>query len=189
MDWALKTSHSENDIITACIAQERWAQRIIYEEYYSGMKAICARYAMCNEDAEDILHDGFMKVFRYIDKYTIGTSLPAWIKRVMINTSIDYYRKQKRRRTDDIERAFDLSADEADAISACSEKEILAAVQGLTDTYRQVFNLYVLEGYSHKEIGAQLNINASTSRSNLAKARNKLKDTLLNKLNYERRSK
>jgi len=187
MDITLDRPYDERDLIQACIEQERWAQRIIYEEYYSGMKAICMRYAHSDSDAEDILHDGFLKVFRHIGKYKVGTSLPAWIKRIMINTSIDYYRKEKRRRTEDIERAFGLTADEADVISACSEREILQAVQQLTTTYRMVFNMYVIEGYSHREIGEHLGINESTSRSNLVKARNKLKDTLLNSLRYERR--
>ena len=92
---------------------------------------------------------------------------------------IDYYRKTIRRRTEDIEEAYDLSNDEADAISQCSEQEILAAIQQLTPAYRTVFNLYVLEGYSHKEIAEQLDITESTSRSNLVKARAKLQEMLV----------
>ena len=94
----------------------------------------------------------------------------------MINTAIDYYRKLIKRRTEDIDTVLDLKGKDIDAISRCSEKEILAAVQSLTPVYRTVFNLYVLEGYSHKEIAGFLNINESTSRSNLVKARKKLKD-------------
>lgn len=94
----------------------------------------------------------------------------------MINTAIDYYRKLIKRRTEDIDTVLDLKGKDIDAISRCSEKEILAAVQSLTPVYRTVFNLYVLEGYSHKEIAGFLNISESTSRSNLVKARKKLKD-------------
>ena len=96
----------------------------------------------------------------------------------MVNTSIDFYRKSIRRRTEDIEQAFDLSGNDADAISQCSEKEILIAVQALSPAYRAVFNLYVIEGFSHREIATQLGITESTSRSNLVKARSKLKATL-----------
>ena len=100
------------------------------------------------------------------------------MRRITVNTAIDYYRRKVRRRTEDIDQAFDLSTGEADAISKCSEQEILAAVQQLTPAYRTVFNLYVIEGYSHKEIADQLQITESTSRSNLVKARSKLQDLL-----------
>ena len=93
----------------------------------------------------------------------------------MVNTAIDYYRKNIRRRTEDIEQAYDLGTSEADAISQCSEQEILEAIQQLSPAYRTVFNLYVVEGYSHKEIADILDITESTSRSNLVKARLKLK--------------
>ena len=100
------------------------------------------------------------------------------MNRIVVNTAIDFYRKNIRRRTDDIEQAYQLSSDDADAISQCSEKEILAAIQELSPAYRAVFNLYVVEGYAHKEIADILQINESTSRSNLVKARLKLKELL-----------
>lgn len=143
------------------------------------MLGVCLRYSNSEEDAQDIMHEGFIKVFNNIRKYQTGTSLSAWIRRIMVNTAIDFYRKNIRRRTEDIEQAHSLSTQEADAISRCSEKEILQAVQKLTPAYRTVFNLYVIEGYSHKEIGDLLNISESTSRSNLVKARIKLKEILL----------
>ena len=96
----------------------------------------------------------------------------------MVNTAIDYYRKSIRRRTEDIEQAYDLSTDDADAISQCTEREILDAVQQLSPAYRAVFNLYVIEGYSHREIAEMLDITESTSRSNLVKARSKLQALL-----------
>lgn len=168
----------EDYFIQACIREERWAQKILYERYYSKMMGVCLRYANNQEEALDILHEGFIKVFRNISKYQSGTSLSSWIRRVMVNTSIDYYRKNIRRRTEDIEEAFQLSTNDADAVSKCTEKEILEAVQCLTPAYRAVFNLYVLEGYSHKEIAEMLGVSESTSRSNLVKARTKLKDML-----------
>ena len=96
----------------------------------------------------------------------------------MVNTSIDYYRKSIRRRTEDLEQAYHVSSSDADVVSQCTEKEILGAVQLLSPAYRTVFNLYVIEGYSHKEIAGQLDITESTSRSNLVKARIKLKNLL-----------
>ncbi len=178
MDIALKLQHEERDFITACIQKERWAQKKLYEDHYSQMMGVCLRYSSNKEDALDILHEGFIKVFKNISKYQPGTSLSAWIRRIMVNTSIDYYRKSIRRRTEDLEQAYHVSSPDADVISQCTEKEILAAVQILSPAYRTVFNLYVIEGYSHKEIADQLDITESTSRSNLVKARIKLKDIL-----------
>lgn len=172
---------SEDDFIAACVRNERWAQKKLYEDHYSTMMSLCLRYANTDEDAMDIMHEGFIKVFKHIEKYQAGTSLIAWIRRIMVNTSIDYYRKETRRRTENIDKAYAISGDEVDAVSKCGEDEILKAVQQLTFAYRSVFNLYVLEGYSHKEIADSLGITESTSRSNLVKARIKLKDILLSK--------
>lgn len=176
MKISLPLSYTEQEIVQACVLRKRWAQKLVYEQYYSAMLGVCLRYASNKEDALDILHDGFIKVFKNIHRYEQGTSLNSWIRRLMINTAIDYYRKLIKRRTEDIDTVLDLKGKDIDAISRCSEKEILAAVQSLTPVYRTVFNLYVLEGYSHKEIAGFLNISESTSRSNLVKARKKLKD-------------
>ncbi len=178
MDIALPVNLEERDLIQACIRKERWAQKLLYEEYYSKMMGVCLRYANNETEALDILHEGFIKVFRHIDKYQTGTSLGAWVRRIMVNTSIDYYRKTIRRRTEDLETAYDITSSDADAVSQCSEKEILDAVQQLSPAYRAVFNLYVIEGYSHREIADMLDVNESTSRSNLVKARSKLKEIL-----------
>lgn len=169
----------EQDLICACIKQERWAQKELYETYYSKMMGVCMRYANCEADALDILHDGFLKVFKNIDKYQVGTSLSAWIRRIMVNTAIDGYRKNVRHRTEEIDEASNLPSIEADAVSRCTEKEILSAIQQLSPAYRAVFNLSVIEGYPHKEIGELLGITESTSRSNLVKARAKLQKILV----------
>lgn len=174
MDFALPANYNEKSLIEACVHNERWAQKVLYEEYYGSMMGVCLRYANNKQDALDILHEGFIKVFNHIGKYKPGTSLSAWIRRIMVNTAIDYYRKTSRRRTEDITEAYQLGTEEADAVSQFTEQEILAAIQQLTPAYRAVFNLYVIEGYSHKEIADFLNITESTSRSNLVKARSRL---------------
>jgi len=175
MDIALQFQREESTLITACARGEKWAQKQLYETYYGKMMGVCLRYSNNKEDALDILHEGFIKVFRHISKYKPGTSLNAWIRRIMVNTSIDFYRKAIRRRTEDLDQAYQVSSDQADAVSVCGEKEILAAIQTLSPGYRAVFNLYIIEGYSHREIAQQLEITESTSRSNLVKARTKLK--------------
>lgn len=178
MNIALPLENNEKGLIQACVRRERWAQKVLYEEYYSQMKGVCLRYATDDEEALDILHEGFIKVFRHVGKYQPGTSLSAWIRRIMVNTAIDYFRKNSRRRTEDMDEAYDISTNDPDAISRCTEQEILEAIQELTPSYRAVFNLYVIEGYAHKEIAELLDITESTSRSNLVKARSKLKEIL-----------
>jgi RNA polymerase sigma-70 factor (ECF subfamily) len=139
------------------------------------MLPVCLRYATVESEAMDILHEGFIKVYRHISKYTPGTSLTAWIRRIMVNAAIDYYRKQSKRRTTDLDTVYDMTDNEPDIISQISADEILKAMQKLTPSYRTVFNLYVVEGYSHREIAKELGITESTSRSNLVKARGKLR--------------
>ena len=172
---------SEVDYIQACADNHEWALKKLYEDHYSVMLPVCMRYANNNDDALDILHEGFIKVFRYMKKYKPGTSLGSWIRRIMINTSIDYYRKEKRRRSEDLDSVFDLSCDTPSVVDDLSAEDIINALQCISPAYRSVFNLYVIEGYSHKEVAEKLDITESTSRSNLVKARSKLKKILKSK--------
>lgn len=177
MDFAINLDRAEHDFITALVHQERWAQQSLYEQYYGKMMGVCLRYAGSRDEALDVLHEGFIKVFQNIARYKSGTSLPAWIRTIVVNTCIDYYRKNARRRTEDLDNStYAISNDDPDALSSLTEQEILSAVQQLSPAYRAVFNLYVVEGYSHKEIGEALQITESTSRSNLVKARLKLQE-------------
>ena len=178
MDLVFDNLAAEKIYIEACIDKESWALQKLYEEYYPVMYPTCLRYANNEEDALDILHDGFIKVFNNIEKYQVGTSLGAWIKRIMINTSIDYYRKETKRRTTDIDTVAEKANDGPDVISQLSAEDLLKALQNLTPSYRSVFNLYVIEGYSHRELAEILGITESTSRSNLVKARSKLKEII-----------
>lgn len=178
MDITIAIDQNEKDFILACIRKERWAQQKLYEDNYSTLMVICLRYAKDKDEAMDILHEGFIKIFRNIHKYNPGTSLIAWMRRIMVNTSIDYYRKMVRRRTEDIGEAYDLYSEQPDAVSKMSSEEILKSIQVLTPAYRLVFNMYVIEGFSHREIADKLGITESTSRSNLVKARGKLRDMI-----------
>jgi RNA polymerase sigma-70 factor (ECF subfamily) len=178
MSISISLRHEEKGFIEACIAKERWAQKQLYEENYALLLGVCIRYSGTQDDAKDILHEGFIKILNNIHKYQPGTSLIAWMRRIIVNTAIDYYRMQTRRRTDDLESAFDIQTDEPDALSKLTVQEIIKCIQQLSPAYRSVFNLYVVEGYSHKEIADILEITESTSRSNLVKARSKLKDLL-----------
>jgi RNA polymerase sigma factor (sigma-70 family) len=178
MDVTLNLELEERDFIRACVARERWAQRKLYEDFYGSLMGLCLRYADNQDDALDILHDGYVKIFRNIGRYQPGTSLIAWMRRIMVNTAIDYYRKKTRRRTEDLDAAQGVQSHDPNVLSSISTKEILHCIQQLSPAYRSVFNLYVIEGHSHKEIADILNITESTSRSNLVKARIKLREML-----------
>ena len=168
----------EQRLLAACLRSERWAHQRLYEMHYGKLMAVCLRYCNDRDDALDILHEGFIKVYTNLHKYQPGTSLFAWMRRIMVTTSIDYYRKHLRHYTEDLDNARDLSDDDADVISQSSEQDILDSIQMLPPAYRTVFNLYAIEGYSHKEIADLLGIAESTSRSNLVKARTKLQAML-----------
>lgn len=170
--------NTEQSLIEACLANERWAQKQLYESHYPKMMGICMRYAKDNNEAKDIANEGFIKVFRYLHKYKVGTSLESWIRRIIVNTCIDQYRKSVRHRTEDIEHIKYHKSCSPDPISNFSAQEIMAVIQQLPTSYRTVFNLFAIEGYSHKEVAKQLGITESTSRSNLVKARSKLKKML-----------
>jgi RNA polymerase sigma-70 factor (ECF subfamily) len=150
----------------------------LYETHYGRLLGVCLRYSNNSEDARDILNEGFVKVFRFLDRYKIGTSLDGWMRRIMINTSIDFYRKEMRHRSDDLETAQYKISEDTDIVSNYAAQEILKVIQLLPPAYRAVFNLYAVEGYSHKEVADALGITESTSRSNLVKARVKLKEML-----------
>jgi len=167
MDFLIKGNGKELDFIQACVRNEKWAQKKLYEDHYSNMLSLCLRYSNNKEDALDIMQ--------------AGTSLISWMRRIMVNTAIDFYRKRVRRRTEDLETAYSVQSHDPDVISQLSAKEILNSLQELTPAYRSVFNLYVIEGYPHKEVANILGITESTSRSNLVKARMKLKSILAKK--------
>lgn len=143
--------------------------------------SICLRYSKTREEAVEIVNDGYVKIFTKIDKYTRGKSFKAWLRKIMVNSAIDYYRKhEKHYHTVDISYAKYESSYET-VLEDLSAKEIMNAVQELPPSYRIVFNLFVIEGFKHKEIAAMLNISSGTSKSNLAVARSKLKRVLISR--------
>jgi RNA polymerase sigma factor (sigma-70 family) len=142
---------------------------------------VCLRYSKSREEAIEIVNDGYMKIFNNLDKYTEGRPFKGWLRRIMINASIDHYRRyEKHYNTLDISYAQYQPTAEV-ALDRLSAEEILKAVGQLPPSYRMAFNLYVIEGYKHEEIANKLGISVGTSKSNLSVARNKLQKILLNK--------
>ena len=178
MDVTLNLPENEKQFVAALIRGDRAAQKVLYETYYGPLMSVCQRYAGSEDEAMDLLHESFIKIFRKIGRYESGTALLAWMRRLTVNTAIDQYRRNARRRTEDLDQAYNLSSDAPDVFAQFGAREILAAVQRLSPTYRTIFNLYVVEGYSHREISERLQITESTSRSNLVKARGKLQKVL-----------
>jgi len=168
--------YTEEEIVEGCLKGSRKFQKVLYEKYYGSMMAVCMRYTQDREEARDVLHEGFMKVYKNLNKYSRGTNLGAWIRRIMVNTAIDHYRKNsKRPNLIEINHAVH----EADIQDIVSAGEILELVQRLSPAYRTVFNLYVIEGYPHNDIAKMLGISEGTSKSNLAKARGRLQQMIL----------
>ena len=174
-----------DDIVKKCVKGDRKAQQELYKIFYSKMMGVCYRYTNNAEDAKDILQDGFVKVYTNLKKYNFEGSLEGWIRRIMVNTAIDYFRKHKNVYLVNDDEGYILEhskVESSDSIySQFGEKEIMDAIQSLSPGYKTVFNLNVIEGYQHKEIAKKLNISEGTSKSNLAKAKHNLKKILKNR--------
>ena len=179
--------HSEEErMIRGCVKGQSQHQEALYHRFYRKMFGVCLRYAPNRETAEDILQDGFVKVFGKIESFNSKGSLEGWVRRIMVNTALEFLRKKSNfYPIVDIENAGNTDSG-WDVVSSMAEQEILALVQALPDGYRMVFNLYAIEGYSHKEIGELMNISEGTSKSQLARARKTLQEhiTELTKENY-----
>lgn len=171
--------------LKGCEANKRESQKIIYSSFYGYAMAICDRYTSNQENALEILNDGFLKVFREVHNYTpayadVVNSFKGWLRKIMIYTAIDYYRKdQKHSIVTQLENiVFQIPIASEDAISRLSYEEIIKAIQELSPGYRTVFNLFVIEGLSHEEVAKELGISIGTSKSNLSKARVQLQKIL-----------
>jgi RNA polymerase sigma factor (sigma-70 family) len=176
--------------IDGCLSNDRKAQRQLYKEFYGKMLSICMRYAGDRDEAKDILQDGFIKVFQSLDKFNQDGSLEGWIRRIMVNTALDKIRKDKRSLTlSQSEDLFDVGVqmeeeeEDLDERMELNMKDVIRAMQDLSPGYKAVFNLYVLENMTHREIAEELGISEGTSKSNLAKAKLNLRKILLNNIN------
>ncbi len=140
--------------------------------------SICLRYSKTREEAIEILNDGFFKIFTKVDTHVKGFSFRAWLRRVMINSAIDYFRRNEKHYHNLDISYLKYKSVSPSVIDELSEREIVEAIRHLPPSYRMVFNLYVIEGFSHEEIANQMGISIGTSKSNLAIARNKLRKIL-----------
>jgi RNA polymerase sigma factor (sigma-70 family) len=167
-------------LIRGCIKQDRKCQKMLYKTFYGFAMGICLRYAGNRDEASEVMNQGFFKVFTHIESYDTTRPFKAWLGKIMMNASIDFYRANlKMAYAEDLDSAEHLS--DGDMVDKnLNYEDLLKMVQQLPQAYRTVFNLFAIEGYSHEEIGAMLNINPGTSKSNLHKARQKLKQMISN---------
>lgn len=185
-----------SELVDGCMAGDRRAQQRVHEQFYGKMMAVCMRYTKNTDQAKDILQDGFIKVFRSMESFNRAGSFEGWIRRIIVNTAIDHFRRSKHsylllgeeRSIEDFkdQDEEDTLADESgEDLPDLKPADVINAMQKLTPAYRTVFNLYVFEEMTHKEIADALGINVGTSKSNLAKAKHNLKKLLRqeNKIN------
>ena len=166
------------EIIKGCINKERSSQYLLYKEFHSYGMAICRRYVMTEVEAAEVLNNSFLKVFTHIDRYDASKPFKAWIARIITNTAIDHYRMNLKFSDHDDINTYTHLGKGAIVYEQLAYKDLLELVRGLSPAYRTVFNLYAIDGYTHEEIAALLNISVGTSKSNLFKARQKLQEKL-----------
>ena len=177
----------EKDVVQEAKEGKPRALEKLYRHFYGYAMSIALRYSNSREEACEIVNDSFMKVFDKLGQYTEESSFKGWFRRILINTSIDYYRKNVKYYADmDIEKADQKICDPS-VVDELSKEDILMVLRDLPEMLRIIFNMYEIEGYSHNEIGERLGIPASTCRTYLARAKQKLRDkiTALNKIKDE----
>lgn len=172
---------TEKELIKGCLQEDAHCQETLFKRYSGKMMAVCLRYARHRLEAEDMLQETFVKVFDNLDKFAFKGSFEGWIRRIVVNTALKHNQRKYFTNEKIAIEHFPDSPMQPMAYAQLGEKELLKMIARLPEGYRVVFNLYAIEGYSHKEIAEMLNIKESTSRSQLVKAR-KMLQTQLDKL-------
>jgi RNA polymerase sigma factor (sigma-70 family) len=179
----MNSGNDLKDLLKLCRDGNSAAQEKLYKMYYGSMMNVCLRYSKNADDAVEVLNTAFLKVFQNIDKYTgDGDLFHGWVRRIMVNTALDRIRFEKNRYNNTVPLNInnDSKNIENDALSQFAEEDLLKMIEELPPTSRMVFNLYVFENYTHKEIGKMLNITESTSQWHLLNARRILMSKIIN---------
>lgn len=189
MNWQNNINWSDRErvgrIIQSCLNGDKVSQKVLYEAFYGKMFAVCIRYTGDYYEAQDVLHDGFIKIFSHLRSFKNEGSIEGWIRRIIVNNSIDYIKQRNRlfidniddKRLENIEDKYFKEA-ELERLNEMKANHVMELIQKLSPAYRTVFNMYVIEDYSHKEIAEILNISVGTSKSNLSKAKIRLREIL-----------
>lgn len=169
---------TDQELIKKCLEEDEASQKALYERYAGYLFMVCLRYARNRQDAEDIFQEGFVRILDNLYQFQFQGSFKGWMSRIMSHTAISFYRKKFRNVEDELPENLDFEENSPDAVDQMSEQELLKLINELPDGYRMVFNMYAIDGYSHEEIGRELNISKGTSRSQLARAREMLQKKL-----------
>ncbi len=191
MDITAPTDSLLKQLVEGCVSLKRQSQKSFYEHFYGYAFAVCHRYVLNEEEVLEVVNDGFLTIFREMERFQLRydsyeASLKAWIRRIFINTAIDHLRKKQLNLValpTETEEQLLLPSIAPAGVSAIEHKELLAMVRRLSPAYSLVFNLFVIDGYSHDEIAAMLKISVGSSKSNLSKARARLQKMLAEELN------
>jgi len=176
----LEHKYTIDDLLKRCKAGERKAQGLLYKQFASKMMGVCLRYAVDRMEAEDMLQNGFIRVFQKISDYRGDGSFEGWVRRIMVHSSIEYYRKHhKMMQLVDVDDVGEEQSVNPIALANLDAKDLMLLIQKLSPGYRMVFNLYAIEGYSHKEIAAIVGITEGASKSQLSRARTILKEQIV----------
>lgn len=169
----------ENDLIHRCLLHDRAAQELLYRSHADEMYNVALLYTENDDDACDVLQDAFIKVFRRLDSFKSDCPLRHWIRRIVVNTALDLYRKKKREREHETEYQQTAVYEVDDIVSSLNATDIVRFVERLPSKAAMVLKLYILEGYPHKDIAEMLQISEGTSKSQLNRARNLLKEMIV----------
>ena len=161
----------EIDLIRGCIEGNRRMQEALYNRFSPRMYAVCLRYAGNAEEAEDILQEGFIKIFKKLDTFRSEGSFEGWIRRIFVNTAIEHFRRKRYLQTVSEKEENTIEGKDISVLDKMAAKDIMALIKELSPGYRTVFNMYVVEGYTHKEIADMLGISEGTSKSQLSRAK------------------
>ena len=168
------------ELLRMSIRGDRKSQEKLYRQFYGFAISVCMRYTKSRDEALEVVNDGFLKVFTKGEQYDPKYPFKAWFRRIIVNTALDFYRSQQKHYFhENIEEAYDISSNDSNPVSQLNHEELINMVQKLPPGYRMVFNLFVIDGYSHEEIGSQLGISIGTSKSNLSRAREVLRKMIL----------
>lgn len=171
---------TEQALIAGCLQNDALAQRELYTRYSPKMLSVCYRFAQNRQDAEDMLQEGFIKVFTQIQTFRNQGAFEGWIRRIIVHTCINFLKKHKKfNERIELEGAYQISAKEESIASFMQGKQVVEAIRSLPIGYRTVLNLYAIEGFSHREIGEILDIEESTSRSQFTRAKTMLESILI----------
>lgn len=172
--------YTDKELIERCLANDPKAQEYLYRRFSKAMYGVCLRFARNTLEADDILQEGFIKIFTYLKDFRHEGALEGWIRRTIVNTAINYYNSRVNDWSETtIDKAQSLQNGAEEILDRISTNDLLKLIQALPEGYRMVFNLYVIEGYNHQEIAAMLNISENTSKSQLSRARAALQQKIL----------